>query len=331
MRYLENDLAGKRILITGGGGFIGSNLALYFQEHHPKAIVKVFDCFRTGEQWPSGNPTSFGHESNLTLFKGEIIRGNITVRNDLHQMKDFAPDIIYHQAAISDTTVDDEGMMFKTNVDAYEQILSIALALNATMIYASSAGTYGNSTPPNRVGYNESPTNLYGLSKLKMDQLTLQYLDKNPLAKVVGLRYFNVFGENEYKKGKTASMILQLGLQALQNKKVRLFKYGEQQRDFIYVQDVIQANVKAIEAAKSGIYNVGSGVSRSFNDIIQILKSELGEFEVEYFDNPYSFYQNHTQADITDTIRHLGYNPIFSLEKGIHSYMKEIRDIYSRQ
>ncbi len=331
MRYIQNDLAGKKILITGGAGFIGSNLAFYFQENHPQAQITILDCFRTGETWPSGNPTSLGDQRNIEGFKGNIIKGNINEYADIQQIKDLHFDIIFHEAAISDTTVEDKEIMLKTNTNAFHDILLIAKEIKAQLIYASSAGTYGNSAPPNKVGHNEEPTNVYGFSKLKMDELAMNFLSKNPDMHIVGLRYFNVFGEREFLKGNTASMILQLGLQALKNKKVRLFKYGEQRRDFIYIQDVVQTNVKAIEAKKSGIYNVGTGISRTFNDIVQALTQEIGDFEVEYFDNPYSFYQNHTEADISSTAAELGFQPGYSLEQGIKAYIAEIKDIYAKK
>jgi ADP-L-glycero-D-manno-heptose 6-epimerase len=125
-----------------------------------------------------------------------------------------------------------------------------------------------------------------------------------------------------------ASMILQLGLQALKNKSVRLFRSGEQKRDFVYIEDVVQANVRALPAKQNGVYNVGSGMARSFNDIIGILKNEFGDFETEYIDNPYTFYQEHTEADISCTQRWLGYQPNYSLEKGIKCYAKAIRELY---
>lgn len=331
MRYILNDLVGKKILITGGAGFIGSNLAFYFQKHHPAASVTVFDCFRTGEFFPSGNPTSFGDARNLEGFKGDIIIGNINSKNDLEKIANEKFDIIFHQAAISDTTVLDESLMLQTNTKAFSDILNIAKLNNAKVIYASSAGTYGNSPPPNIVGYNESPTNIYGNSKLLMDGIATKFQQENSEMHIVGLRYFNVFGGREYLKGKTASMILQLGLQALSGGNVRLFKYGEQRRDFIYIEDVVQANVKAIEAIQPGVYNVGTSISRSFNDIVAALKQEIGTFDVEYIDNPYSFYQNHTEADISKTKELLKYEPLFTLEAGISSYISEIKAIYEQK
>ncbi|TLD96157.1 ADP-glyceromanno-heptose 6-epimerase [Helicobacter jaachi] len=330
MKYIYDDLADKRILITGGAGFIGSNLAFYFQEFHPQAQVYIFDKFRDDTHFPSGNPTSLGHFKNLLGFKGEIITGDITNKGDLEALRAYDFDIIFHQAAISDTTVLNQELVLKTNHEAFLHLLEIAKDSRAIMIYASSAGTYGNSPAPNIVGGGEVPENVYGFSKLCMDESVRKILHNEPTRHIIGLRYFNVYGEREYYKGKTASMILQLGLQALRDKKVRLFKHGEQKRDFVYIKDVIQANVKAIESAHSGIYNVGSGEARSFNDIITCLKDGLGDFEVEYFDNPYSFFQTHTQADITSTQEHLSYSPHFSLEKGVSAYLNDIKHTFER-
>lgn len=331
MKYIYDSLEEKRILITGGAGFIGSNLAFYFQKHHPLAKVYVFDKFRNDECFSSGNPTSLGHFKNLIGFKGDVIVGDINSAKDREALRAYDFDIIFHQAAISDTTATNQELVMQSNYEAFLHLLELAHKSQAVMIYASSAGTYGNSKAPNVVGSGEQPENIYGYSKLCMDESVRKILSLDSSRHIIGLRYFNVYGEREFYKGKTASMILQLGIQALRDKKVRLFKHGEQMRDFVYIKDVIQANVKAIESHQSGIYNVGSGVARSFNDIIACLKKGLGEFEVEYIDNPYSFFQTHTQADISATKESLSYTPRFSLEEGIESYIKEIKEIYARE
>lgn len=331
MKYIYDDLEGKNILITGGAGFIGSNLALYFQNEYPKANVVVFDTFRNDETFPNGNPKSLGSFKNLVDFKNEIIVGDITNKEDLERIAKRNFDYIFHQAAISDTTTTNENLVLKTNFEAFRNIYDIAKEQGAMLVYASSAGTYGNSNAPNIVGQGEIPENVYGYSKLYMDYFSRRQIELEPQIPLIGLRYFNVFGEREYYKGKTASMVLQLGLQALEHKKVRLFKHGEQKRDFVFIKDVIQANVKSIEAQKSGIYNVGTGIARSFNDVVNALKAELGEFEVEYFDNPYGFYQNHTQADIEATKEFLSYTPRFNLEEAIKVYVPEIKRIYERE
>lgn len=328
-KYIDETLENKKILITGGAGFIGSSLAFYFQKHHPKAEVVVLDKFRSSETFLSGNFTSLGHFKNLIGFEGRVICADI---NDFCAMDAIFKekfDFVFHQAAISDTTVLDQNLVMQTNHNAFLHLLNLTLKNNGKMIYASSAGTYGNSPAPNCIGEGEFPENVYGFSKLCMDR-SVRAMLKEKEQEIVGLRYFNVYGDREFYKGKTASMILQLGLQALHSKKVRLFKHGEQRRDFVYIEDVIQANIKAIRG-KSGIYNAGSGKARTFNDIVSCLKSHLGDFEVEYIDNPFSFYQNHTEAEISNAQENLDYKPDFSLEEGIGAYIPAIKEIYARE
>ena len=330
MLYCDTDFNSKKILITGGAGFIGSNLAFYFQENYPNAQVVVFDRFRDEETFSNGNLKSFGHFKNLIGFHGEIISGDINDDVALSQLCSYHFDIIFHEAAISDTTVLDQAIMIKTNVNAFKSILELAKNSNATVVYASSAATYGDAPSPQCVGF-EQPGNVYGFSKLAMDNLAREFCKQNPTMSVIGLRYFNVYGPREYFKNTTASMVLQLGLQILSGKTPRLF-YGSDKivRDFIYIEDVVQANIKACISGKSGVYNVGTAIPRSFQDIADILQKELGTaLGTEYFQNPYRAYQMHTQADIAFTCKELGYAPQFSLEEGIKAYASEIKRIYS--
>jgi ADP-L-glycero-D-manno-heptose 6-epimerase len=226
----------------------------------------------------------------------------------------------------------DQKLMVATNTNAFKDLLDIAVSMGANMVYASSAGTYGNSAAPNSVGSGEEPENVYGFSKLMMDNLAYRYMKEQPHISIVGLRYFNVYGPREVYKGKTASMMLQLGLQMLSGKLPKLFKWGEQKRDFVYIEDVVQANILACEPKKSGVYNVGSGEARQFNEVFGNLTDVL-EIDVspEYIDNPWKFYQNHTEADIASTKEGLGYEPRFSLEEGIKAYAPEIKAIYERE
>ena len=219
--------------------------------------------------------------------------------------------------------------MIDTNVNAFKDLCDLAVKKNAAMIYASSAATYGSSDKFS-VGF-EKPSNVYGFSKLMMDNLAKEYYDK---LKIVGLRYFNVYGPREYYKNKTASMVLQFGLQLLKGESAKLFEESDKiKRDFIFVEDVIQANIKACEATKNGVYNVGTGTSRSFQEIVDILKKELNITRKDtYIPNPYiGQYQFFTEADIEDTIKYLGYKPRFSLEDGIKAYLPEIIRIYKEE
>jgi ADP-L-glycero-D-manno-heptose 6-epimerase len=242
-------------------------------------------------------------------------------------------DYIFHQAAISDTTVNEQDLMIKTNVNAYENLLKIAIKHKANMIYASSAATYGDS---NRfeVGY-EQPNNVYGFSKVMMDNVTYSYLkDKNLPISIVGLKYFNVYGQREFFKNKTASMVVQFGHQILKGQTPKLFEGSDKiLRDFIYIEDIIQANIKACKAKKSGVYNAGTGNARSFEDIVNILQKELKiDNGKEYIKNPYiGSYQFFTQANIETSQEFLGYEPKFSLEDGIKAYIPDILKTFKEE
>jgi ADP-L-glycero-D-manno-heptose 6-epimerase len=193
------------------------------------------------------------------------------------------------------------------------------------MVYASSAATYGNLPSPQTVG-QENPENPYGYSKYIMDQIAIRYSLENPDLTIVGLRFFNVYGPREYYKGNTSSMVIQLGHQILDGKAPRLFNNSNQiLRDFIYIDDVVQANIKACLPKQNGTYNVATGIPRNFQEIADILQNELDtDLGTEYFPNPYDGYQMNTQADISSTKENLSFKPKFSLEKGIKAYIPEI-------
>ena len=217
----------------------------------------------------------------------------------------------------------------RTNVNSFYELLAIAKKEKSMMIYASSAATYGNQPSPQIEG-KESPENPYGYSKYIMDQIANQYSRANPDLTIVGLRFFNVYGPREFYKRSTSSMVLQLGHQILDGKTLRLFKGSDQIfRDFIYIDDVIQANIKATSANANGVFNIGTGIARSFQEIADILQKELGtNLGTKYFENPYDGYQMHTQADISLSSSVLGFQPQISLESGINAYINEIKKTF---
>lgn len=327
MRYINDSMDGKNILVTGGAGFIGSNLAKYFNTNHPNANIFIFDKFRKDGTLAIKDPAqSLGSYQNLLGFRGDVISGDINSKKDLKRLSEYNKfDIIFHEAAISNTTCFDEELIVRTNTNAFKDILDMAKDMSAKIIYASSAGTYGNTPAPNIVGKNEHPANAYGFSKIMMDNIAYRYIKEFGMH-IVGLRYFNVYGPGEYFKDKTASMVLQLSKQILAGANPKIFKDGDQKRDFVYIEDVVQANVKAIESKQSGVYNVGYGEARTFNDLANlVIKNVDSSKNIEYINNPYKFFQKHTEADIDSTKRDLGYVPAYSLERGIEEYTKVIK------
>ncbi len=325
MKYNDINFNNKTILITGGAGFIGSNLVFYFQRNFPDSKIVVFDCFRSELTFNNGNLQSFGHYKNLIGFNGDLICGNINSKNDLSFLEKYSFDYIFHHAAISDTRVYDQEIIIRTNVNTFYDVLNLAKDNGAVLVYASSAATYGSMPSPQKIGH-ENPENPYGFSKYIMDQMASDFLSNNLEMTIVGLRFFNVYGPREFFKAKTSSMIIQLGHQILSKTRPKLFEFSDQiLRDFIYIDDVIQANIKACEPKKNGVYNIGTGISRSFQDIADKLQDELGtNLETEYFTNPFEGYQMHTQADISLTEKNLDFEPVFSLEAGIKAYIPEI-------
>ncbi len=298
-------------LVTGGAGFIGSNLTLALQEKYPAARLTVVDDFRSGDF------------KNLRGYRGDFVAADLSTLDWSAQFSGEIFDGIFHLASITDTTVHDQFPQVHDNVESFRRLLRFAQPPRTRIVYASSAATYGAASGVNLEIHDAAPTNVYAFSKVIMDNLARRAVADAPDWKIVGLRYFNVYGPREAHKGVPASMILHLSRQIREGRRPRIFKHGEQKRDFVYVKDIVQGTLRALEAKESGIYNLGSGQARSFNELIAILNKSLGtNFEPEYFDNPHAHYQNHTEADLTNVRQSLGYDPQFTLEEGVADYMR---------
>ncbi|HOW87818.1 MAG TPA: ADP-glyceromanno-heptose 6-epimerase [Candidatus Omnitrophota bacterium] len=298
----------KNILVTGGSGFIGSNIALELQTRYPEASITVLEDFRS---------SCF---KNLLGFKGDLLAYDCADKSWMSWAKGRKLDIIYHMASITDTTLLDEQKMMYDNVEGFRNILDLAAEKKAAVVYASSAATYGSIDRPIKESDAGNPNNIYGYSKWIMDQLGRTYYNK---IKVVGLRFFNVFGPREYYKGHAASMIYQLALQMQTGKRPRIFKWGEQKRDHIYVKDVVEATLMAHKSKESTVMNLGTGQATSFNEIVDALNEALGtHHKPDYFDNPYPFYQNFTQADMSHHEKMTGFRCRFTTREGILDYVR---------
>lgn len=298
-------------LVTGASGFIGSNLAVLLSEKNEVTGL----CNSTP-----------GSQDNLRDFKGKFIKGDIRAF-DYPSIGKF--DAIFHQAAITDTTVTDKSLMHSTNVEAFVKILKYAQSTGCRkVVYASSAATYGKGKVPMSESDVPAPANIYGESKVEMEKAANKFAAGAPEMSIVGLRYFNVYGPREAHKIKAASMIYQLYSQISPGNAPRVFKWGDQFRDFIYVKDVVLANLKALEFPERGAFafNVGTGIPTSFNKVIDVLNSALGaDKPTDYFDNPYDFYQDQTQADMDYSQKALKFRCQFSPEAGIRDYVKILK------
>ncbi len=224
-------------------------------------------------------------------------------------------------ASITDTTIHDERKMMFDNVEGFRNILDLGAEKKAPVIYASSAATYGTIDRPIKESDAGQANNIYGYSKWIMDQTARTYYSR---VKVVGLRFFNVFGPRESFKGHASSMIYQLCLQMMAGKRPRIFKWGEQKRDHIYVKDVVEAVLTAHRSRQSTVMNLGTGKATSFNEIVDALNEALGtDLKPDYFDNPYTaFYQNYTQADMSHHEAMTGFRCKYTTREGILDYVR---------
>jgi ADP-L-glycero-D-manno-heptose 6-epimerase len=300
----------RNILVTGGAGFIGSNLALTLQRRYPAASLVIVDDFRSGDF------------HNLQGYKGDFVAADISRLDWGEQFKRTTFDAIFHEASITDTTVHDQLLQAHDNIEGFRRLLDFAEPTQTPVVYASSAATYGIGSSIMKEDQAPAPANIYAFSKLQLDHLARVYAQTNPSWRIVGVRYFNVYGPHEAHKKAAASMVYQLYTQMKGGQRPRVFRFGEQKRDFVYVKDVVECTLSAVSAPRSTVYNCGSGHAVSFNELIAELNKNLGtRLEPDYFENPYSFYQPHTEADLTLSRKELKYAPQFTPTSGIADYV----------
>lgn len=313
----------KTILLTGAAGFIGSYLLGYLNKKGFTQLI-IADDFSDEDKW-------FNFDSKQFIAKVE--------REELFVwLKETKPsvDFVFHLGARTDTTEFDYSIHQRLNVEYSQKIWEYCTQKNIPLVYASSAATYGSG----ELGYKDDhaiveqlqPLNPYGVSKNEFDKWALRQATAPPFW--AGLKFFNVYGPNEYHKERMASVIFHSFNQIQKTGKVKLFKShrpdfedGQQLRDFIYVEDVAKVCYWLMEhPVESGLYNLGTGKARSFEDLARATFAGMGkEAVIEYIDMPEDIrdkYQYFTEADM-HKLQQAGYAaPFYSLEEGVDDYVK---------
>lgn len=314
----------RKIIVTGGAGFIGRNIVAALNERGEDRIV-VVDELGTSEKW-----------KNLVGLRYEDYLDKDEFRALIRQNRLDGVRAILHMGACSATTERDAAYLADNNYRTTRELCEWCLTHAARFVYASSAATYGDGS----LGYSDEdtatptlrPLNMYGYSKHMFDLWALQ---KGLLGMIAGIKYFNVYGPCEDHKGDMRSVVHKAYEQIRDTGEVRLFKSykpeyqdGEQVRDFVYVQDAVAMTLHFLEHPEvSGLFNCGTGQARSWNDLAHAVFAAMGrEPNIRYIEMPAELqgkYQYFTQADMAK-VKRAGYDtPFTSLEDGVKDYVQE--------
>lgn len=313
------------IVVTGGAGFIGSAIVWRLNSLGKDDII-IVDELGTGEKWKNLSALNYYDFIN----KHEFIE---RVESDTLKLPVEA---IIHMGANSSTTERDADHLMNNNYEYTKKLAAFSAAHTIRFVYASSAATYGDGskgfTDDEKLCQQLKPLNMYGYSKNIFDCWALK---KGLLGSIAGIKYFNVYGPNEYHKGDMRSVVHKAFEQIQETGKVRLFKSlhpdyadGEQVRDFIYVKDAVDMTLFFMDNPdRNGIFNAGSGKPRTWNDLAAALFKAMDKpVNIEYIDMPEHLrekYQYFTAAEM-NKIREAGYTaPVTSLEEGVADYVRE--------
>ena len=314
------------IIVTGGAGFIGSNIVKELNRRGRRDIL-IVDDLKDGLNYKNLRGLQFVDYQH----KDDFLQ---STENDDFDGTDI--DAVFHEGACSDTMEYDVNFMMRTNYEYSKSLLHFCLRHRIPFMYASSASTYGSGKHGFREGDEcEDALNPYAFSKLAFDRYVRQIMPEAH-SQVVGLKYFNVYGQQEHHKGKMASIFYQLYNQIHETGKAHLFrgwgdihgtpvKDGEQRRDFIYVQDVVKVNLWFWENhAPSGIYNCGTGHAHSYIEVAEAVIKAMGKGEIAFRDFPEVLkgkYQNFTESDQTRLLAS-GYDQGFTdMEEAVKEYV----------
>ena len=290
------------VIVTGGAGFIGSNLVSELSKEHD---VTVLDNFHTGST------------DNL---KDKITVVNDSSRNigDRFSNADIDIDAIFHLGIPSSSPMYKENpMLVGSAINDAINVFEFAKKTGAKVVFASSSSLYNGLPTPNKEDMDVMVADYYTEARFGIERVAELYHKLYGIS-VVGLRFFSVYGPNERAKGIYANIISQFLWEMRDGKIPVIYGDGKQTRDFVFVSDVVRACILAMETDVSGIFNVGTGVSHSFNDVVNLLNNALGtDIKPQYIENPVKNYVAHTLADLSKVKAALGFSSKYSLEKGI--------------
>ena len=311
------------IVVTGGAGFVGSNIVKTLNERGENDVI-VVDDLSDGQKFSNIADLSIADYLDKDDFIDSVSHG-LDPAGRLRA--------VIHQGACTDTTEWNGRYMMKENFDYSKKLLHYCVERHIPFIYASSASVYGAGPGFSEDPLHERPLNVYGYSKLLFDQYIRRHFHEAD-SQIVGLRYFNVYGPREAHKGGMASVAWHFYRQVTEQAEARLFEgsdgydAGEQRRDFVFVGDVAAVNTWFLDhPGQSGIFNVGTGASQSFNDVARAVIDWNGSGAIRYIpfpDDLAGHYQSFTEADVS-ALRSAGYrDPFRTVEQGVPAYLDEL-------
>ncbi len=298
-----------KVLVTGGAGFIGSNIVEGLVSNGHEAIA--FDNFFLGKK------------ENLSGIKVEIIKGDIRDRNALDKAADGC-DFIFNEAAASSSPMFNEDLReaVSANIDGFVNVLDIARKHDCGLVYASTSSIYGNTNGALREDMKVVPPNFYAATKLANEHLASVYSDEYGI-KAIGFRYMSVYGMREEGKGMFANLVSQFLWMMKKNEQPVIYGDGTQTRDFVFAKDVAEAHLLAMRSnAKNDIFNIGTGNATPLNGLVSLLNKILGKnIKPKYIRMPVKNYIAKQKADTSKAEKLLGFGAKYSLEEGVRQML----------